>query len=117
MSAITPVITPQAGESIHVIWTPLTEADTCTPISLPGAADKTVQVSGTFGSATIVIQGSNDLVPTNYFTLHDTNGDALSFTAAGGEIISEAPLHIRASTSGGSSSSITVQILAKARVR
>ena len=98
----------------HFLWTGLGDSDTGTEFSYPGASDKSVQVSGTFDDATVVVQGSNQRTPTVWATLHDVNGDALSFTAAGLEVISENPLWVRVETSGGSgSAAIDVIILAR----
>ena len=75
----------------------LTTADpTGDAISIPGAADRSVQfVAGTAGSATVILEGSNEEVPTNWFTLTDGQGNAISFTASGGEMVAENMLHYR----------------------
>lgn len=120
MPDITPVRTddPQgAGVRVHhYIWEALTETnDAGTPILTPAAADKTIQVFGTFGGTTITIQGSNDNVdpPTNWDTLHDENGDVLTFTAAGIHAISENPLWIRPREDGGTGTDVDVTLIAK----
>lgn len=61
-------------------------------ISLPGARDRSVQVAGTFGGATVAVVGSND--GTNWAPLHDESGVALTFTAAGAHAIVENMLYI-----------------------
>jgi len=68
---------------------------------LPFAAytDRSVQVSGTFGGATVLIEGSND--NSSWFTLTDPAGDALSFTAAGLRQVTEIAYYARASVVGG----------------
>lgn len=68
--------------------------------------DKTVHCTGTFSSAVVTIQGSND--GTNWVTLADPQGNALTFSAAGMEVILENPLHLRPTTSGGSGADIDV---------
>ena len=70
-----------------------------------GYSDKTVQVTGTFGSVTI--RGSNKANPNDatsgdWFTLSDPQGNDLTFTAAGGSLIAENPLWISPITTGGS---------------
>jgi hypothetical protein len=48
---------------------------------MPGFADRAIQVGGTFGAGgTVVIEGSID--GTNYVTLTDPQGNAISKTAA-----------------------------------
>ena len=85
------------------VWnweTAVAAADTFTavevPISLP---DRTVQLTGTFDSATVLVVGSIDGI--TYFTLTDGAGNAFSKTAAGGDAISELVRYIGATHSGG----------------
>lgn len=66
----------------------LTNGDDGAPIEWHEWADRSIQVLGTFGSGgTIVWEGSND--GTNYVTLTDPQGNALSFTSASLEQVSE----------------------------
>ena len=119
MATITPTIThigngagqDSNGPSAIVQWTPVTEADTCSPVELVGLPDRSVQIAGTFGSATIVLQGSND--GTNYATLTDPQGNAISKTAAAIEMVAEVARYTKPSTSGGTSSSITITMLCR----
>jgi hypothetical protein len=82
---------------------------------LPIMPDKSVHIFGTYGGATIVIQGSNeDGTPTAPVTLTDPQGNALSFTVTDRlEQILENPARIRPVTSGGTGTSLTVIICAK----
>lgn len=116
MATISPTITQvgkQDGSSYAVIWTPVTEADTCSPVQLPEYSDKSVVVTGTFGSATLAIHGSND--GTNYAPLHDPGGTVIGITAASGgsnvRAILENTVYLKPVTSGGTSSSLTVGML------
>jgi hypothetical protein len=86
----------------------LGNADTGLGVDMHRWADRTVQVVGTFGGATVLIEGSND--NSNWLTLNDSSGAALSFTATGMKVILENPLYVRASSSGGAGSAITVII-------
>jgi hypothetical protein len=92
---------------VTVTWT-LGNADTGVGVNIPRWADRTVHVTGTFGGATILIQGSNN--NTDWLTLNDNAGVALSFTAAGMKVILENPLYIRASSSGGTGTDVDVLI-------
>lgn len=65
-----------------------------------------VQVSGTLGLATVVLQGSNDGV--TYATLKNIAGTDISFTAAGYVEFSSAAAFIKPSISGGTGDSINV---------
>jgi len=46
------------GKTFHYVWTGLQTGDTGQPVVHPGAADMTVQFFGTFGGATIILEGS-----------------------------------------------------------
>lgn len=114
MADVTPTVAHPGGQTLRANWV-LTQADSAgVAWPAPGAPDKTVQVSGTFDSGTVVIQGSNEDTPTNWATLHSPDGTDLSFTAAGIEAILENPLWIRPAVTGeGATASITVSILAR----
>lgn len=90
-------------------WT-LGNADTGAAAIMNRWSDKTVHVTGTFAGATITIQGSNDNV--NWLTLNDTAGTpvALTFAATGMKVILENPIYIRAISSGGAGTAVTVII-------
>lgn len=62
-------------------------------------ADRSAQVRGTFGGASLVIEGSND--GTNYETLHDPFGNLLSFSLNGIKAVMELTLYIRPRVVGG----------------
>ncbi len=89
-----------------VTWAAVTGSDTGAPYEYAKFSDKTIQCSGTFGD-TLTIQGSND--GTNWDTLTDNLGAALTFTAAGMRLIAQNPRYIRPSA-GSSISSVTVTI-------
>lgn len=68
----------------------------------------TVQVTGTIGGATLTVEGSND--GTNFSTLNDAQGNALSLTAVGIEQILENTEYIRIGRSGGTTTNVNVVI-------
>lgn len=79
------------------VWV-LGNGDTGQPISIPGAADMSFQVYGTFGAGgTIVLQGSLDVLASGatYFTMKDRGGNALSFTKADGGAVASIAAYIR----------------------
>ena len=80
---------------------------------MTGFADRSVQITGTFGTGgTVLIEGSND--GTNYATLNDPQGVAISKTAAGIFEISQIVKFIRPRVSAGDgTTSITVTLLAQ----
>lgn len=115
MATVTPTITHAIDggvEDVYIVqWTPMGNADTGVAVRMAGGSDRSVQIEGTFGAATVVIQGSND--GTNYQPLTDPQGNAISKTTASIEAISELTRYVRATTSGGSGTALTVTLLIK----
>lgn len=116
MSTITPSYPSPTGfvdlTNCRLLLWSMTSADTGSPLMLCDYADKTVAVQGgTWGSATLVIEGSND--GTNFTTLTDPQGNSLSKTADFIETIQENPVYIRVSTSGGTNSVIPVRLICR----
>lgn len=101
------------GDKVHIItWEAMGDADTGTSIEMPGSSDRSVQIAGDFDSATVVLEGSND--GTNWSTLTDPQGNAISKSAAAIEMITELTRYIRPVTSGGAGSAdIDVTVLLK----
>jgi len=100
------------GSSRLIAWTGGETADgAATAVELPEWADNCVQIIGTIGGATVVIEGSND--GTNYLTLNDAQAGALSFTALTAALkqIVERPRYIRPKITGGAATGIGVYLL------
>lgn len=113
MAAKACTISGQRGYTKYT-WAAATEADTMNSQEVDTAgADRCVAVTGTFGSATVLIRGSID--GTNFFTLTDPQGNSLSFTAAGLKQISENVQFIQPTHSGGSSESVVVRVFGAIR--
>lgn len=118
VDAISDEVSPD-GSAYIFTWGPLTTSNAAGGligikgrIPLCRLSDKTVQFVGTFtGTPTIVLQGSND--GTNWETLTDPQGNAISSGVALMEAVTENPLYIRPSmSSGDGSTSVTVILLA-----
>ena len=87
-------------------WASVTESDTFASVRVEGPVyAATVQFSGTFGGATVVMQGSND--DSTFLALDDVEDIAISHTAAGGSELRHAWPYMRPSASGGTSQSLT----------
>jgi hypothetical protein len=82
--------------------------DTGYPVQYVGNADRTVQVYGTFGGATVTLEGSLD--GTNWATLNDAQGSPIAITEAKLEAVTELVRYTRPSVSGGSGASLTVML-------
>lgn len=101
-------------DTIDVTWTGLLQGDDGAWFDAREFADRTFQVLGTFGGATVAIQGSNEPTPGTAFTLTDQVGAALTFTAAGGRVAAEAPRWVRPLVTGGDgTTSLTVEAVAR----
>lgn len=78
-------------------------------------ADKCIHAFGTFGGATIRVQGSNEAVPDNGVNLSDPTGTAIGLTAAGLKGILECPRWLRVVAVGGDGTTdITAILFSKA---
>lgn len=101
------------------IWPTMTNSgsDVGEAIEMFGSADRSVQVTGTFGTGgTIRIEGSND--GSNYYPLTDPQGNNLDFTSAKIEAVSEITRYIRPRvTAGDGTTSLTVTMLLRRPVR
>lgn len=74
--------------------------------------DKSAQVTGTFGGATVQIEGSNN--GADWATLTDPQGNSLSFTGPKIEMVAEATYLVRPKVTGGDgTTSINVHLLIK----
>jgi hypothetical protein len=98
-------------------WTGLLNGDDGTPLEFAVYADRSIQVTGTFGTGgTLVAEGSND--GTNYVTLKDPLGAAVSFTAAGIKQIGELAHYIRPRvTAGDGTTTLVATILMRSGAR
>jgi P pilus assembly chaperone PapD len=111
MATIIPTIVEEQVRAAAFRWTDYSTADDATPVkvqNMQGLAGS-AQVTGTFGGATIALQVSND--GTNYVTLKDGSGTAITFTAAGMAEFSTAALFIKPTSSGGTADNVTVTVV------
>lgn len=109
MAVKTATITSVPGGRLFT-WTGVTNADTfeAVPVGdLVGSAS--IVFGGTFGSATVILNGSND--GTDYVPLTDQAGTAISKTAAGAAAVGEKTRYLKPSASGGGGTqSLTAQL-------
>jgi len=114
MATINAVITDisQDGSVSKISWPSVTNTNSDgAPVVSCEWADRCVSVDGTFGGATITIQGSND--GTNWYTLNNAQGTALTFTAAGMKQIVEVPYFTRPLLTGGAGSTLNIIMVAR----
>lgn len=103
---------------LKTVWTPLLQGDTGTPENLDRYPMHSVQIGGTFGGATVVVEGSDDGV--TYATLTGENpaggSDTLvsATSATRFDVQNVVPHFIRPRISGGDgTTSVTVTINSK----
>lgn len=114
MATITPTITDADGHTVIAEWAGMTPGDVGEPVRYAGAVDRTVQVFGTFGSASVALQGTLEATPANWATLNDAQGDPIAITAAKVEAVTEMVRWVRPIVNGGTGSSITVLLMMRA---
>lgn len=100
-----------ARQLVQCVWAALATGDDGQAVELPGYADRSVQVDGTFGGATVTIQVSN--TGTTWFSATDPQGNALAFTAGGLEQLQEIARYTRCLVTGGAGSALIVNILGR----
>ena len=99
--------------AILVSWA-LGNADTGTPFAIPFAAEIAFQVTGTFGAATVTLQGSNDGTNWHPLTRKGAGTNNLAFTSANLQNAWENPAYIRAISSGGTGTAVNAIVCLKA---
>lgn len=99
------------GKGLVYTWE-LTEADEAAPIEVVDFADRSVQITGTFGGGNIRIEGSNDS-GVNFSVLTDTQGNDLNIGTAKIEMITEVTQLLRPRVTAGSGVSVKVSLLAR----
>lgn len=80
-------------------WAGLLADDDGQGVRLAVYSDRSIQVVGEFGGASVTIGGSNDGI--NYHALTATSGDTLVFTEAGLKQIVELPVFLKPRVFGG----------------
>jgi hypothetical protein len=117
MATIKPEINEIGRWTYVAIWRGMASGDDAEPIKLAGSNDRTAQVIGTFGGASVSIDGSLEIYPataTNFATLTDPQGLALTFTASKVEAITELTNLIKPTlTGGGGSTLVDVYLLVR----
>jgi hypothetical protein len=102
MALVVPVTTFPFETSRDVAvttWDNLAQGDDGEPVRLAVYPDRSIQVAGTFGGASLTIGGSND--GETYHALADTSGSPLTLTAGALKQIVELPIFIKPRVFGG----------------
>ena len=102
MATLVPVIIFSFETSRDVAvttWDAMAADDDGEPVRLAVYSDRSIQVAGTFGGASVTIGGSND--GETYHALHDTSGNVMTLTEGKLQQIVELPLYIKPRIFGG----------------
>jgi len=111
------------GRTHRHVWTPLLQGDEGEQATIPGGSDRVAQVYGTFGGASVTLEGSllqspNAATADHWFPITDLQGNAVTFTSAGGEYCTENVTHVRPQVTGGDgTTSLTVVVLSRSTMR
>ena len=110
------ILSEGSGKTHRFTWTGLLNGDSGSPISVPGAADMSIQViqvaAGT--GDTIILEGSLEETPSNWFQLRDGGDNLVSFTGDDGEALSPVVMHVRPRvTAGDGTTEFTAILLAR----
>ncbi len=113
MTTRTVVTSLQNERVVQFRWTGLLNGDDGSPIDWSTFADRSVQVTGTFGAGgSVRMEGSNDGV--NYAALTDPQGNALDITGAKIEQLQEVTLYLRPRvTAGDGTTNLAVTVIAR----
>lgn len=100
MATVTPTVSYNGDFSVVTVsYTDLETGDDGAPFRFPEYPDRTVQVTGTFETSVLDVEGSLD--GTNYAVLTDPVGNALEVAAADIAAISENAAYTRPLSVGG----------------
>ena len=80
-------------------WDGLLLDDDGEPVRLAVYSDRSIQVTGTFGGASVTIGGSNDGI--TYHALTSTDGESLTLTSGALKQIVELPVFLKPRVFGG----------------
>jgi len=113
MAIRTPKVEILGERTARATWTGLLNGDTGAPIDWGAYADRSVQVTGTFGAGgSVQMEGSND--GSNFVALSDLRGSALAVTSAKIEQIEDCSYQFRPNvTAGDGTTSLTVTLFAR----
>ena len=99
------------SRSLVVNWLALGAGDDGARVEHAQYSDRSVQVVGTFGGATLALEGSNN--GTDWAVLTDPQGNLLNITSAKIELVAEATRYVRPVVVGGTTPSLNVHLFLK----
>jgi len=111
MATVSPVLSRTAEGVPYLLWENVATGDTLQPYAVHArlGLDASVQFAGTFGSATVKLQQSNDNAA--YFDMKDTAGTTVSATAAALFNFSSAAVYLRPAITGGTGDAVDIYLV------
>ena len=99
---------------ITATWATMANGDTGAPVQFDPFADRSFQVTGTFGAGgSATLEGSND--GTNYFALRNPQGTTIAITTAGLIQVLELTLWVRPHVTAGDGTTALVCVMMAGR--
>lgn len=110
---VTQATTTFANERAYVFtWGGLAAGETGDAVEFVSYVDRSFQVTGTFGGASIVLEGSNN--GTDYEILNDPQGNQISLSAHGLKQVEEVTRYVHPRVVGGDgTTNLAVNLLAR----
>lgn len=104
------------GRTYRTVWSGMKFTDVGKPLSLPSVDKASVQVFGSWGGATVIFVGSNEMVQKHSFNLVDEEGMEVSLSSTGGAMISSLTTWFQPRIIGGDETTDLTVILLDRRV-
>lgn len=104
---------PINDDAMRVIWSGIKQGDTCEPwVGGSEYGDRSAQITGTPGTGSLAVQGSND--ESAFSTLTDPFGVALTALTGGIKQVLEYTAHVKPLLAGGDANTdFTVTLVAR----
>jgi hypothetical protein len=108
MATVSPVVNLSITDAPRYVWEALATGDTINALKLSGTGARraAVQIFGTFGSATVKMQVSND--GSNFYDIKDIHNTAVSTGAAAVFEFTSSAVYIKPAISGGTGDNVDV---------
>lgn len=115
MATVTPIVKRTTAGTPYVIWEDIVTGDTILPFALPEpwALAGSVQLSGTFGGATVKLQHGND--NTTWLDAKDVHNTTVSATADAIFEISLSSAYFRPTIASGSANAVDIILVLRGR--
>lgn len=100
------------GSALKIVWTPMLNGDTGAPVQFPKHNDKSIHVSGTFGTGgSVAVEGSNNN-GASFVALRSPDSNTIAITSETIKAVLENTAQVRPHvTAGDGTTSLTVSML------